>query len=874
MARRRSRTQRRSFTPPPLSDGGEDLPAHLADGNADALWSAGEAAEEEFDYEAARQLYRAATRRAGAEIAGFSQRYAAFLVERYGQFEEVAAWLDDPSFDPVAGLTPPEDPALARFVAVAATETNHPRALDLDAMLAEAFGDPDSLARVASRHAEAGDREAAVALLERHQRRLAPDSDAANLLAALRAKGKAETESAMQPAVTAMDGGQLDVAGRLLAELRGEHGKSATFRSLAARLSDLRKQDQVAAIAAEITSLLVADRLADALARANDWQQLDLAGADKVTEIEALIAARERLRAAQSLSTERPGTSDAWSRLLRIAGSIGLEFTAPSDWSDDYATALLARKLGMRSAGASELVVAATLPALAEQGDFVQLSEALNTLGPAASQLPHAKAAAEVLHKHQRSAQEAVESSALVRAQTFVSDGDWPAADEIAIEYRAKDVILASRWRELNRAIEEAREVAESAQRLRTILEAAVSAGQWLEAAALLDQFELVADDPDDVQRLGAAIEVGRKGLVAKPVPPFGLKVSDDPIALGVHGDRLAVVQGTLWLNVNLQTRGLAPFQLPAAYAIAARPTARIKAKGDVLRLVGVSEGRLVVVEQRSGEKPEVTAVANISELLRGEKLAAVALEPWAREWHLLSAGSGKKPGRLVRVDPETLRPISGERHKPSLLGICSVENGDGALASTNVEQRIKRGFAMAWLDGGGPPRATWTQEDLAEPVAAPRRAIAWPEQDRVFVSYSCFDPFEPGATVTQPSLLVLRDGRPVFASSDLRRRFAPIEKITVDHAWTLDAANGRLWFAALPRQDADGEDALLLGVNAMNLRADKPRSIDGVARIIALLPLDDGAAALCRLHDGKLAVARATASGSELQLRVDKLPL
>ena len=346
------------------------------------------------------------------------------------------------------------------------------------------------------------------------------------------------------------------------------------------------------------------------------------------------------------------------------------------------------------------------------------------------------------------------------------------------------------------------------------------------------------------------------------------------PTPTGVHAQRLAIVQGRLWLNVNLQTWGIAPFHLPESYEIDPFPTPRIAAKNDVLRLVGLSKRRLIVIEQRVGDKPTVKAARSLDDLLRGEPLASLAVEPWANEWSLLTLAKANKAGRLVRVDPESMEVLSGDRHKPALNGICAVEHANGCLATTKPEQRVRRSYAMTWLDGSGPARATWSQEQLAEALASPKRAIAWPEQDRVFASYNSFVPFEPDKQVSQPSLLVLRGLRPVFASSDLRRRFAPIEKITVDHAWALDPANGRLWFAALPRHDADHDDAMLLAVNARSLRAEKPRALPGVKRILALQPLVDGVAALCRLHEGQLAVARAVAVDGDLELRLDKLPI
>ena len=119
----------------------------------------------------------------------------------------------------------------------------------------------------------------------------------------------------------------------------------------------------------------------------------------------------------------------------------------------------------------------------------------------------------------------------------------------------------------------------------------------------------------------------------------------------------------------------------------------------------------------------------------------------------------------------------------------------------------------------------------------------------------------------------VLRGGRVIFASSDLRRRFAPADRIAIDHAWTLDPAAGRLWFAALSTDDA-APGAFLLGVDARTLRADKPVALTGVQRVLSLLPTTGGAAALCRQQAGGYALVRAQMTADGLSLTTHKLPL
>ena len=85
----------RVFVSPRL---GSPLPDEPIGAAAD-LWQAGEQAEAAYDFELAHLQYRAALRAtAAAQQAAATARYAEFLVDRFGQFAEVAGWLDDPVF--------------------------------------------------------------------------------------------------------------------------------------------------------------------------------------------------------------------------------------------------------------------------------------------------------------------------------------------------------------------------------------------------------------------------------------------------------------------------------------------------------------------------------------------------------------------------------------------------------------------------------------------------------------------------------------------------------------------------------------------------------------------------------------------------------
>jgi hypothetical protein len=180
----------------------------------------------------------------------------------------------------------------------------------------------------------------------------------------------------------------------------------------------------------------------------------------------------------------------------------------------------------------------------------------------------------------------------------------------------------------------------------------------------------------------------------------------------------------------------------------------------------------------------------------------------------------------------------------------------------------------LGLLDAEGQVVRSWRDDDVGEQVGAVRKAMGWPQQDRIYASVACIDPFDGRTLHDVPSLVVIRGDRVVFASTDLRRRFAPLERLTIDHAWTLDPVAGRLWFAALPTEGADGRDALLLGVDARTLRADRPLPLHGVARVLALQPVPEGAIALCRGHEGQHTLVRATVVDGATQLTAHRLPL
>jgi len=377
-----------------------------------------------------------------------------------------------------------------------------------------------------------------------------------------------------------------------------------------------------------------------------------------------------------------------------------------------------------------------------------------------------------------------------------------------------------------------------------------------------------------DAEALELQIE-SRAGpaLTGKMLPPGVQKLKDAPALWAIAHDRLIVVQDTIWFSVNLTTGGLQPCALPEQWPILAGPFCRLEDGGDHVRLIGLSVGKIIDIEQIPGQVPKIMRGADLSELLQGDDLLIGGqIAPNGLTWNLLSRNS-KTPQTTNMVTYVADAQMVATRRKttPTLIHLCGiVGENDMALA---VAAPQSRQYAIAVLEDGEPLYKISAAE-LEEPIIAFRQAIAWPEEQRIFASYTIRDPFSDQA-VAPPSLLVLRQGQVNFVSSDLRKRFAPTEKLEIDAAWTLDAKAGRLWYAALATDGEQPRDALLLGVQAKNLRPDRPVRLPGMMRILALLAVADGVVAVCRTHtDGYALVRAAMGEQGDLRLTTTKLPL
>jgi hypothetical protein len=338
------------------------------------------------------------------------------------------------------------------------------------------------------------------------------------------------------------------------------------------------------------------------------------------------------------------------------------------------------------------------------------------------------------------------------------------------------------------------------------------------------------------------------------------------------------VVQDGLWLAVVLPSMGLQPFALPKGWEIRAESMVKMAEVDGRVRLVGLSGDRLVVVGQLPGEAPVVEAAIELRQALRGDDLLlGSSLDPASPSLCALSRHSQRGPATTwTRLDSQTLEVRSHKRFTPSLAGSQPVQHWPGRhlVVAHARERQGGQQWALALVDDDGAVQNRWRDADIGEWVAGLRQVVAWPETQRIYASFTTHDAFDPSNVRGEPSLLVLRGDKVVFASTDLRRRFFPLEPLAIDHAWTLDPAAGRLWFAALPTEGPAPRDALLLGVDAKTLRPDRPAQLEGMARVLSLMAVADGAVALCQTHAGSYSLMRAVVTSGQLQLTAHKLPL
>ena len=815
----------------------------------DALWAQGQAAEDAYDYEAARAAYRlaAAAASSGAALA-YVTKYAAFLCERFGQFDEVAAWLDDPGFALPTGKGG-EAMQLSGLLARAAMEVKHPRHLDVDAHAAQA-GDPGALQRVQQRDAQ--HRQEALAL----------------------------AHAALAPVDALLAAGDLEGVAQALATLRTAHGATPPFAALQGRLLAAQAKHALAQQRHALHALLAAgdvrgaELLAAKIAAHDHATPADKQALAGIRQVRAADAQATLWRQAQSATPARAQLEI----LAQLVDDHGTTLDAPAPlhtlWQMVRLVAQLPHALPLRPR-VPALVAWQTLVTHAESADFALLESALHALPEAWLTAPLPRHVRERVRAHAESARVALEAEITAQVETLLAaDALDEAARVLDAAQRTHGAGLTG-LKALRATLSHQRHQRERTDKLRRAIQDALDVQDVLIARARLAELAHVVPD-DEAEAWRQEIETRAGPLLrAKPMPPGMQKLEDAALLTGAGLDRLVIVQNTVWLTINRTTGGIQPFALPSGWPVQIHAWTRIAAVGDALRLVGVSQGRLVVIEQVLGQPPHVVAGVPLAELLaEDDTLMGAVLTPDAPTWVLLSrhAQKGTAP-TWTRIDARTLEVLDRKKAQPKLDSLAGI---DGAPGEAILVPALKhRGaFAMAVADTTGHPLQRFSSDDVGEPVADVLQAQAWPAEGRIFARYGVRDPFQPDRITRDPSLLVIKQGRIAFASTDLRRRFAPLSPMRLDHAWTLDPAAGRLWLAAVSTAEGEAQDALLLGVDARTLRADKPVAVADVTRILALHPVTDGAVALTRLRAGGYGLTRATMATGALQLTTQRLPL
>lgn len=875
----RSTDKSKPWVRPALEPAAVDEPT----GSADALWTQGAEAEAAYDFATARTCYLAAVRAASTQKAAeFTHKYAQFLVERFGQFDEVARWLDDPAFGAPEG---PQGVDLLRLLARAAREAHHPREVALDEALA-ARGDVHALERTGQRLVAAGQAREARLLLERHATVLEPLGPADKLLTRLRNEELQRGTEALAPVEDALRAHEIRAARDALEALRGAWGHAAPFLSLEARLR-----------AAE--TLAVASRLRESIDVALDAGNLDkaheaaraLAALDGATEADrnylVFIGRRQREAQLRALLAEVAAASDeveSLRHLAQVADRFGAdEPVTETDHDPRVERHALAWSVVREAAGlhlgplagqVSMLQHLLALRTVVDLQDAEAASPHLAALPTAWQKAPTAQKARVLLQEWTQRREKQAETEVVHTLQTLLEAERWDDAATALHGWMRGHPVLSPDLKSLRGELQAGRQNAEKRTRLRVEFDNRLERGEFFAARATLAELAHLLPEGERKGLQTSLDEKAAPALRARGMPPGLQKLkADQAIATGIAHGRLLLVQEHVWLVVNLETGGLQPFALPDAWPVHVQAWTRIGAVGEKIRLVGLSGQRLVVIEQVPGQPPAVVAGADLRTLLRGDDLLiGAALQPDARTWRLLTRSSQRdNAATWLRVDPATLDVLDYRKTAPlleSMTGIDGLPDQGLAIAAP----RHRQAFALAQVDDHGQALHAFPSDDVGEPVATLRQAFAW--QDRVYASFTTRDPFGLDANLrADPSLLVLRAGRISFLSSELRKRFVPMERMTIDHPWTLDAAQGRLWFAALP-YEGEGKEALLLGVDARTLRPDKPVVMDTVERVLALLPTADGVIALGRLVGGGFALTRGRMEPGGLALTTTRLPL
>ncbi len=842
----------------------------------------GQKAEEAYDFDLAKTLYAAALRQASPQDAlARTTGYAQFLVERYGQFQEVAAWLDDPAFAPPAGLP---GRALALLLVRAGEEIGHPRTAELQEQLAES-GELTAVAATAQRWHSQGRSTQALAMLEKYAGSLPKGTPAQVLLGELRAAQTTACQKALEPAQTCLQQGDWLGAQAVLGAAQVQWQRHPHWQAVhqqAEQAKHKHEADQLRVLMQNWLrdgDLAAAERQGKVLLQspaatdADHKQVLEIAHKRKQASLKEYLgqlAADPILALAHA--AQLCAHDEELTKTLREAVRPHAPLWAAVEEAGTLGLDSLVKHLEpLRTLGQIHV-------ALAQQGQTGPSLAAVKALPTAWQKFGSVQRWRVVEKARQDAEKQQAEEGVIATLRTLLDDEQLDEAARVLHQWMAIQPLLSAELKALRNELTGLRGFVERRTKLRNDFDLHLESDNFFGARAVLSELKHLVTMNERQLRTQTLETRSAPALRGKGQPPGLQKLAEAPIAVGLGLDRLVLVQDRMWLTVNLSTGGLQPFALPEAWPVQVHAWTRIAAVGHRLRLVGLSGSRLVVIEQVPGQAPEVVGATELRNLLRGDDvLAGAALQPAAQSWWLLGQSS-KRPlsSTWVRIEPQSLEVLEYRRTQPAWEFLCGIDGAKKDLGMFAVYPRLRQGVAVGVVDDSGALETACSDNDLEEVVAGIRNAQAWPEQDRIYASFSTRDPFGLDARVQDPaSLLVLRSGKISFISSELRKRFCPQDKVAIDRAWTLDAAQGRLWFAALPHE-GHGTEALILGVDAKTLRPDKPVIVQGVSQILALMPTPEGAIALVKLTAGGWGLTRATvqAPGQPVGLTTTRLPL
>jgi hypothetical protein len=414
------------------------------------------------------------------------------------------------------------------------------------------------------------------------------------------------------------------------------------------------------------------------------------------------------------------------------------------------------------------------------------------------------------------------------------------------IDATAADQPLQSRALEpLRKELLTARQRLQRREQLAQTFEVLLAEQAWFGARRCLQELQhLERREPWQAREVRWLAAVGQR-LQGRAMPPGIQKLArDKAVASARFGTRALVVQGDIWLGLQLDSGGLQPFALPSDATLDAATT-RIAWAEDRWVASAVSQGRLLRLEQLPGQPPQITAGIDLGEILQGDdQIVGLLTDPLAVQWAIITRRGEGPQTHWTRLDGKRLDLLARTKSKPDILHAAPC-SGDPTTAWLVPHPKARAGFGLGSADLAGTWHTQWRADEVGEPLAGLAQVEAWPAQDRTFARYLSRDPYDDRLQAS-PSLLVVKSGRVHFASSELRRRWMPLQPLQLDLAWTLDRTGGVLWFAALPEGPTSAGSCAVLAVDARTLRAQPPVVIPEMAQVRAVLADHGQAACLC----------------------------